>query len=74
MTMNMARAALLACMLCWPFMAGAQLPVPPLTGRVTDQTATLTAEQKAVLEQTLQAFEARNGSQLAVLLVPTTAP
>jgi len=45
-----------------------------LTGRVTDQTATLTAEQKAALEQTLTAFEARKGSQLAVLIVPTTAP
>jgi uncharacterized protein len=45
-----------------------------LTGRVTDQTATLTAEQKAGLEQTLQAFEARKGSQLAILIVPSTAP
>lgn len=74
MTMNMARAALLAFALCWPFIAGAQVSVPPLTGRVTDQTATLTAEQKAALEQTLQAFEARKGSQIAVLIVPTTAP
>ena len=53
---------------------GAQIAVPPLTGRVTDQTATLSAEQKTALEQTLQAFEARKGSQLAVLIVPTTAP
>jgi uncharacterized protein len=45
-----------------------------LTGRVTDQTATLSIEQKASLEQTLQAFEARKGSQLAVLIVPTSAP
>lgn len=74
MTMNMARAAFLAFMFCWSFIAGAQVPVPPLTGRVTDQTATLTAEQKAALEQTLQAFEARKGSQLAILIVPTTAP
>ena len=44
-----------------------------MTGRVADQTATLTAEQKAALEQTLQAFEARKGSQLAVLIVLTTA-
>jgi len=43
-------------------------------GRVTDQTATLDVSQKAFLEQTLQAFEARKGSQLAVLIVPTTAP
>jgi uncharacterized protein len=72
--MNTARASLVAFTLCWSFIAGAQIAVPPLTGRVTDQTATLTAEQKAALEQTLQAFEARKGSQLAVLIVPTTAP
>ena len=74
MTMHTARAAFLALALCWSCIAGAQVPVPPLTGRVTDQTATLTAEQKAALEQTLTAFEARKGSQLAVLMVPTTAP
>lgn len=74
MMMNTARASWLALTLCWSFMAGAQIAVPPLTGRVTDQTATLSAEQKAALEQTLQAFEARKGSQLAVLMVPTTAP
>jgi uncharacterized protein len=71
---HMARAAFLACMLCWSFIADAQVPVPPLAGRVTDQTATLTAEQKVALEQTLQAFEARKGSQIALLIVPTTAP
>ena len=70
--MHTARASLLALTLGWSFIAGAQIAVPPLTGRVTDQTATLNAEQKAALEQTLQAFEARKGSQLAVLMVPTT--
>lgn len=69
-----ARASFLAFTLCWSFLAGAEVAVQPLTGRVTDQTATLTAEQKAALEQTLQAFEARKGSQLAVLIVATTAP
>ena len=54
--------------------ATAQVAVPPLTARVTDQTATLDATQKAALEQTLQAFEAKKGSQIAVLMVPTTAP
>ena len=72
--MNTARASLLAFALCWTFIAGAQIAVPPLTGRVTDQTATLSVEQKAALEQTLQAFETRKGSQLALLIVPTTAP
>jgi len=54
--------------------AMAQVAVPPLVGHVTDQTGTLSAAQQAALEQTLRAFEARKGSQLAVLLVPTTAP
>jgi uncharacterized protein len=65
---------LVAFTLCWSFFAGAQVPVPPLTGHVIDQTGTLTAEQKAALEQTLTAFEARKGSQLAVLMLPSSAP
>ena len=69
-----ARALWLACALFGPVLAAAQIPVPPLTGRVTDQTGTLSVEQKAALEQTLAAFEARKGSQLAVLMVATTAP
>ena len=71
---QLARAAFLAFTLGWFFVAGAEVPVPPLAGRITDQTTTLTAEQKAALEQTLQAFEARKGSQIALLIVPTTAP
>jgi uncharacterized protein len=55
-------------------LAWAQAAIPPLTGRVVDQTGTLTREQQAGLERTLQEFEARKGSQLAVLLVATTAP
>jgi uncharacterized protein len=54
--------------------ATAQIPVPPLTGHVIDQTGTLTSEQKATLEQALVAFEAKKGSQLAVLMVASTAP
>ena len=69
-----ARLVALAFSLCWSLLAEAQIAVPPLTGRVIDQTATLTAEQKADMEQTLQSFEARKGSQLAVLIVHTTAP
>ena len=71
---NLARASVLALMLCWSALAGAEVPVPPLTGHITDLTATLSAAQKATLEQSLQAFEARKGTQLAVLIVSTTAP
>ena len=68
-----ARAGL-ALALFVPVWAGAEVAVPPLAGHVTDLTATLTSAQKESLEQTLAAFEARKGSQLAVLLLPTTAP
>ncbi|VVE52335.1 membrane protein [Pandoraea cepalis] len=54
--------------------ATAQIAVPPLTARVTDQTGTLTIEQAAALDQTLQAFESRKGTQIAILIVPTTEP
>lgn len=67
-------AALLAWMLCWAVVAVADVAVPPLTGRVVDQTGTLTSEQIATLDGTLQSFEQRKGSQIAVLIVPTTEP
>ena len=54
--------------------AYADVPVPVLTGHVIDQTATLSTEESARLEQALSAFENRKGSQLAVLIVPTTEP
>jgi uncharacterized protein len=54
--------------------AAADVAIPPLSSPVTDLTQTLTREQAASLEQTLRAFEQRKGSQIAVLLVPTTQP
>ena len=57
-----------------PGLALAQVAVPALVGHVTDQTGTLTPEQRSTLEKTLSAFEARKGTQLAILMVPTTAP
>jgi uncharacterized protein len=72
--MNSARASLLALLVCWAFAAAADIAVPPLVGRVVDQTATLSSGDVASLQQTLKDFEARKGSQIAVLIVPTTAP
>ena len=72
--MNAARASLLALLLCWAFAALADVAVPPLTGRVVDQTGTLSSSDVAALTQTLKDLEARKGSQVAVLIVPTTAP
>ncbi|TAK88013.1 MAG: YgcG family protein [Betaproteobacteria bacterium] len=54
--------------------AWAQVAVPPLKSPVTDLTGTLTREQSASLEQMLHQFEARKGSQIAVLILPTTEP
>ena len=50
------------------------LPVPALTARVIDQTQTLDSAQRSGLETKLAAFEQRKGSQIVVLMVPTTAP
>lgn len=48
--------------------------VPPLKARVTDLTGTLSREQAAALEADLAQFEKLRGSQIAILLVPTTQP
>ena len=50
------------------------LPVPPLTARVIDQTGTLAPAAVSQLEAKLAAFEQKKGSQIVVLMVPTTAP
>ena len=64
----------LALLLCWPFAAAADVAVPPLSGRVVDQTGTLSATDIAALTQRLKDLETRKGSQVAVLIVPTTQP
>jgi len=57
-----------------PAVAQQLQPVPALERRVTDLTGTLTAAQQQQLEARLAAFEEQKGSQIAVLLVPTTEP
>jgi uncharacterized protein len=54
--------------------APAQVPVPKFEALVTDLTGTLTAQQQASLDEKLTAFQARKGAQIAVLMLPTTAP
>jgi uncharacterized protein len=65
------RSALGFFLLLCTLSAWAQVAVPDLSRRVTDLTATLSAQQTAALENTLAAFEAQKGSQIAVLIVPT---
>ncbi len=50
------------------------LTVPALTARVTDQTATLSVAEQAALDGRLADLEARKGSQIAVLILPTARP
>lgn len=69
-----ARALFFALVLCWPFAATAEVAVPALSGRVVDQTGTLSAGDVDTLTQKLKDLEKRKGSQIAVLIVPTTQP
>jgi uncharacterized protein len=75
-------SVLKACLLtfCWVmlFASGSLraelVPVPALQQRVTDLTQTLTPDQQSQLEAKLAAFEQQKGSQIAVLIVPSTKP
>src|SRR4051812_42374351 len=70
--MKAARAVLLALLAGWIVPVFALVAVPPLTGRVVDQTGTLSSGDIASLTRTLADLQARKGSQIAVLIVPTT--
>lgn len=48
--------------------------VPAKAARVTDQAQMLTAQQRSSLEAVLADYERKSGSQIAVLLLPSTAP
>ena len=52
----------------------AEVAVPPLTARVTDLTGTLSGEAVTRIEAKLADLEAKKGTQVAVLIVPTTQP
>src|SRR5688572_18238358 len=65
------RAAAAVAALLFALAAFAEIAVPKLTARVTDQTGSLTAPERDALEQKLAAFEQAKGSQVAVLMVPS---
>jgi uncharacterized protein len=72
-----ARAVLLAVALCaaaWPAFAQQLAPIPALDSPAIDTTATLSqAERERLVQQALD-LQQRKGSQLQVLMVPTTQP
>jgi uncharacterized protein len=57
-----------------PLRADDRVAIPALTGHVVDLTGTLSPSDIQDLETRLSAFEAEKGSQVAVLIVPTTRP
>jgi uncharacterized protein len=75
----MLRALTLCFFLCLSGLLGAQelkelQAIPPLSARVIDQTATLSADQRARLETRLADFERRKGAQVALLMVSSVKP
>ena len=66
----------LAAALCLPGAAHAQdvQPVPPLQAHINDLSRTLAGSDAAQLEQQLADYERQHGTQIAVLLLNTTAP
>lgn len=64
--------AWLAC--AGPAAAQQLAPIPPLAGPVVDATMTLSGPTRAALDAQARALAQRKGSQLQVLVVPTTQP
>ena len=52
----------------------ALVEVPAFSGHVVDLTQTLSSSEQVALEAKLKGFQETKGSQIAVLLVPTTKP
>jgi uncharacterized protein len=67
-------AALLAGLLSVASHAQGLQAIPELRARVMDSTGTLNADSLAALERQLAAFEAERGTQVVVLMLPSTAP
>ena len=70
----LAAAALFAALVSGAANGEDLVPVPVLTGRVIDQTATLTSEQARALADKLAALERDRGAQVVILIVPTARP
>nr|UZK08345.1 YgcG family protein [Xanthomonas sontii] len=65
---------LLLALLPWLAWAQAEAPIPPLDAPVVDTTGTLTPNQRLELDRQAVQLQQRKGSQLQVLVVPSTAP
>ncbi|MBU2049227.1 MAG: TPM domain-containing protein, partial [Gammaproteobacteria bacterium] len=75
MTTRLLRCLLLFCLaLALPAWAQTQAAIPAMSSPVVDTTGTLDAAQIQALEAQALALQQRKGSQLQILMVPTTAP
>ena len=73
--LNASRAWLFAALFLFLGGAFAEEPIAlPERRIVTDLTGTLSEQEQTQLTQKLRLFESRKGSQIAVLIVPTTQP
>ena len=69
-----AMLALACCLLIPAVHAEDLIEIPPLQARVTDLTGTLSADEKGSLEQTLADLQKNKGSQVVILMLPSTGP
>ena len=69
-------ALFLSALFLWAQPARAQdvLPVPALSGRIIDQTSTLSPAQLSALDGQLAALQSKRGAQVVVLMVASTQP
>lgn len=68
-------AVALSVFLCAVALHGQELQkIPEPAGYVTDLADLLTPEEKTSLESTLRDFQAKKGTQIVVLIVPSTSP
>jgi uncharacterized protein len=69
----MKRTYLLTAILCFAYLTiHAALPLPELNSRVIDETGTLSGYQLEQLENKLKRLEDSTGSQIVVVMIPTT--
>jgi len=74
LVIGLALVLLLALVVTGARAADGFVAVPPHAARVTDLASMLTSEQRAALDGALADYERKTGSQIAVLLLPSTAP
>ncbi len=74
--MSVSKIVLAFALTCWLHLAGAQnfVAVPALTAHVIDQAHMLDSAQVHTLNEVLSEYETRTGSQIAILLLNSTAP